>query len=62
MSPAGRPPLSDGRKNDKLVVRLTDAERAELDAATAKIGQRTSTWARDELLRLAREINAPCWL
>ncbi|MEX0700987.1 MAG: hypothetical protein WD069_02720 [Planctomycetales bacterium] len=48
----GRPhkPPED-RKSAELRIRLTGAERAELDAA-AEGG--TSTWARDVLLKAAR--------
>jgi hypothetical protein len=53
MSPAGRPPLSDSRKSNRLFVMLTDAEREQLDSAAAVAGKPTSTWARDELLQLA---------
>ncbi len=59
MSPAGRPPLSGESKEQRIVIRATEGERAELDTAAVKIGKPTSTWARDELLRLAREINGP---
>jgi hypothetical protein len=48
----GRPPKAPrDRKESILRIRLTDAQRAELDAAA---GQDTSTWARDVLLRVAR--------
>jgi uncharacterized protein (DUF1778 family) len=54
----GRPPLSDERKTDTpLKIRLTDAERAELDLAAKAAGEGTSTWARDLLLRAARTKN-----
>jgi len=56
MSPAGRPPLSDARKSNRLFVMLTDAERERLDDAAAAAGKPTSTWARDELLRLAGDV------
>ncbi|MDZ4685028.1 MAG: hypothetical protein SH850_08050 [Planctomycetaceae bacterium] len=55
MSPAGRPPLAGERKLDRMMIRLTEAEREQLDAAAIKAGKPTSTWARDELLRLAAE-------
>jgi uncharacterized protein (DUF1778 family) len=49
----GRKPISDERKSDKpLKIRLTDAERAELDRAAGAVG--TSTWARDVLMKAAR--------
>lgn len=58
MSPAGRPPLSGESKEQRIVIRATDSERALLDAAAADAGKPTSTWARDELLRLASEVTA----
>jgi hypothetical protein len=39
-----------------LRIRLTDAERATLDEAAGKKELETSTWARAELLQLARRI------
>lgn len=48
----GRPPKPpEERKAAELRIRLTEAQRAELDAAA---GQDTSTWARDVLLRAAK--------
>ena len=48
----GRPPKPDDeRKAAELRIRLTEAERAELDGAA---GGKTSTWARDVLLKTAR--------
>jgi hypothetical protein len=48
----GRPPKPpEERKAAELRIRLTDGQRAELDAAA---GQDTSTWARDVLLRAAK--------
>jgi hypothetical protein len=53
----GRPELpTDERKAAELRIRLTAAERAELDRFA---GSNTSTWARDELLRIARRRRAP---
>ena len=49
----GRKSLSDSRKYDRLVVRLTDTERAALDSAAAMAGLPTSTWARELLLNAA---------
>ena len=53
--PKGRPALAGTRKFSKLEIRLTDAERASLDAAAAGSGKPTSTWARDTLLQIAAE-------
>ena len=58
MSPAGRPPLSDSRKSDRFQIMLTTDERALLDSAATFAGKPTSTWARDELLRLAKDATA----
>lgn len=57
MSPAGRPPLSDSRKENRLSTMLTDSERVEIDSAAAIAGQPTSTWARTILLAAARSAN-----
>jgi hypothetical protein len=49
----GRPPKKNAdRKTAELRIRLTEAERAELDAAA---DGSTSTWARNLLLREARK-------
>jgi hypothetical protein len=48
----GRPKLPPDERMDKLLkIRLTAAERAELDRAA---GGDTSTWARELLLRAAK--------
>ncbi len=48
----GRPPKEpDERKSAELRIRLTEQERAELDAAA---GGNTSTWARELLMKAAR--------
>ncbi|MBI1348784.1 hypothetical protein GC163_21130 [bacterium] len=52
---AGRPPLSDSRKNNRLAVMLTDDERAAIDARAESLGKPTSTHARDVLLADAAE-------
>jgi hypothetical protein len=50
----GRKSISGVRKSDRpLRIRLTEEERAELDAAAGESS--TSTWARDLLLREARK-------
>jgi len=50
----GRPPKPpDERKSDELRIRLTADERAELDRAA---DGKTSTWARELLLRAARRV------
>jgi len=55
MSPAGRPPISGDSKEERVVIRVNEAEREQLDAAAALAGKPISTWAREELLRLAAE-------
>lgn len=57
--PKGRPALAGVRKFAKIDIGLTDSEKVEIESAAAKMGKRPATWARDELLRLAREINGP---
>ena len=48
----GRPPKPDAdRKSAELRIRLTEEERETLDNAA---GEKTSTWARDVLLRAAK--------
>jgi hypothetical protein len=48
----GRPPKSpEERKESMLVIRLTEAELAAIEAAAAG---KASTWAREQLLRLAK--------
>lgn len=53
---AGRPrkPEGDAREN-VLRIRLTEAERKLLDAAAKEKILETSTWARAELIALARK-------
>lgn len=46
-------PVSDARQ-DVLRIRLSDAERKLLDAAAQAQTLDTSTWARKELVRLAK--------
>ncbi len=51
----GRPPKkpSDRREN-ALRIRLTEAERALLDATAREMGLDTSAWVRSELLRIVK--------
>ena len=50
----GRPKKPEGEVRENILrIRLTDAERAALDAAALDRGEDTSTWARTELLALA---------
>jgi hypothetical protein len=57
---AGRPknPAGESRENI-LRIRLTEAERAELDAAAQAKALDTSAWARSALLELAQKRAAP---
>jgi uncharacterized protein (DUF1778 family) len=50
-----RKPEGDGREN-VLRIRLTDTERKVLDQAAASRTLETSTWARSELVALARKL------
>jgi uncharacterized protein (DUF1778 family) len=50
----GRPKKSDEEKRENVLrIRLTDEERRIIDRAA---GSETSTWARNELLELAKKI------
>jgi uncharacterized protein (DUF1778 family) len=52
----GRKAISGARKTDRpLRIRLTDAERSAIDRAAREAGKPASTWAREELLRLAEK-------
>jgi hypothetical protein len=54
-TPKGRPKKAKGdQRTDTLRIRLTDSERAELDAAAKGRGLETSTWSRMLLLESAR--------
>jgi|GEM_PF-3442676 len=57
--PKGRPALSDVAKLSTVAIRVTSDERARMDAAAAVAGKPTSTWARDELLKLADAAENP---
>ena len=51
----GRPPLPDNERREKpLRIRLSPEERAEVEKAAKG---KTSTWARDILLRAAKRAN-----
>jgi hypothetical protein len=52
---AGRPKKAPGEaRSNGLRILLTDGERAELERAARSLALDTSTWARTELLKLAR--------
>lgn len=55
MSPAGRPPLSDSRKDERLVIRLTVNEKSLIDAGASASGKQTSEWVRGLLLSAAHD-------
>lgn len=56
----GRKPISDVPKTETtLRIRLTNSERAELDAAADLAGLPTSTWLRDLGLAAARASQSP---
>lgn len=51
----GRPKKPKGEAKDQVLrIRLTDADRALLDEAARERSLDTSTWARSELITLAR--------
>lgn len=51
----GRPPKKQPERRENILrIRLTDDERAELDASAQEKGLDSSTWARSELLQIAR--------
>jgi len=53
---AGRPPKAEGQtRGNVLRIRLTEEERALLDQAAQGRSLETSTWARSELIALARK-------
>lgn len=54
--PKGRPALSGTPKQGLLQIRVTDAERTEIDAAAVDAGKPVSTWARETLLDAARSV------
>lgn len=49
--PQKKPP---DRRENVLRIRLTEAERVELDMLAQEMGLDSSTWARSELLKMAR--------
>lgn len=52
----GRKPISKDVKTDRpLRIRLTDEERAIIDAAAKVAGRATSSWSRDILLQVANK-------
>jgi uncharacterized protein (DUF1778 family) len=57
---AGKPKKLDQVKTYMLRVRMTEAERALLEEAARTKSLETSTWARSELVALARKILRDC--
>ena len=56
----GRKPLSGKPKGYQLHILLNEDEKELLDSAASQSGQPTSTWARDELIGIARKtVSAP---
>jgi uncharacterized protein (DUF1778 family) len=52
-----RPPKAPSEaKTDTLRIRLTEAERKAIDKAAASKSLETSTWARSELMALAKKL------
>ena len=57
MARTGRPPIAkEKRKAGFLSLRLSEAERDEVDKAATKDAKPTTTWAREILLAEARRI------
>jgi hypothetical protein len=55
---AGRPKKTESEaRSNVLRIRLTEAEREEIEQAARGRGLDTSAWARVELLRLARALS-----
>lgn len=55
---AGRPKKTESEaRSNVLRIRLTEAEREEIEQAAEGRGLDTSAWARFELLRLARTLS-----
>lgn len=56
MSKTGRPPLPDTeRKAHMFRIRMTQAERDEIDRAAEANSEASSEWARQVLLKAARK-------
>lgn len=55
---AGKPKDPDRVKTYTLRIRMTDDDRAPIEAAAAFRSLETSTWARSELVALARKLLA----
>jgi hypothetical protein len=53
---AGKPKNPDLVKTYMLRVRMTEAERELVEAAAKRKSLETSTWARSELVSLARKV------
>jgi uncharacterized protein (DUF1778 family) len=53
---AGKPKKPDQVKSYTLRVRMTEQDRALLDAAAKSKSLETSTWARSELVALAKKV------
>jgi len=53
----GRPKKPEGEVRENILrIRLTEAERALLDEAASVRAEEVSTWARERLLALARQL------
>jgi len=53
---AGKPKDPENVKTYTLRIRMTDAERVMLEEAARAKSLETSTWARSELIALARKV------
>jgi hypothetical protein len=52
--PGGRPALPQDQRRQQWDIRLTDAERRQIEAAARRAGLAPRVWARQMLLRAAR--------
>jgi hypothetical protein len=57
MPKRGRPKLPGCKRRDKpLCIRLTDAERATIEIKAFLAGKEPSSWAREQLLKIAKRV------
>ena len=56
---AGKPKKPELRKTHMLRIRMTAAEHAAVERAARGTGLELSTWARAQLLALAKKMRAP---
>lgn len=54
-SPKVGRPATGRQRTEQMVVRLTDEERAAIEAAAETAGQPATVWAREQLLQAAHK-------